>query len=136
VTLAWSEQRFGPDVAGAVASTTARRGGPFAAPRRLVSHRGWNLDTPALAASGGRVALVWSFIAGRHIVGVQAAVGPATDPGPPQTVASITLSGSFYLTAPAVAATLDTQATLFFGQPVDRGKNAGLGWRLMTADGS
>jgi hypothetical protein len=135
VTLAWSEQRFSSQLVGAVASATARRGQPFAPARRLASHRGWNLDTPALAAHDGRVALVWSFAVGRHRLGVQAAVGPAADPGPPQTLSSTTLSRSFFLTPPAVAATLDAQATAFFAQPVERGPNDGLAWRLMAADG-
>jgi hypothetical protein len=136
VTLAWSEQRFGPEITGAVATATARRGRPFAAARRLASHRGWDLSTPALAARDGRVALAWSFVAGRRRVGVQAAAGPAADPGPPQTLATTTLSRSFFFAPPSVAATLDAQATIFFAQPIDQGANAGLGWRLMSADGS
>jgi hypothetical protein len=51
-------------------------------------------------------------------------------------VASTTLSGNFYLTAPTVAATLDTQATVIFGQPFDQGQRAGLGWRLLVSDGT
>jgi hypothetical protein len=135
VTLAWSEQRFSSQLVGTVASATARRGQPFAPARRLASHRGWNLETPALAAHDGHVALVWSFAVGRRRLGVQAAVGPAADPGPPETLSSTTLAHSFFLTPPAVAATLDAQATAFFAQPVERGPNDGLAWRLMAADG-
>jgi hypothetical protein len=89
-----------------------------------------------IATAGGRAVLAWSFVAGRRQVGVQAAVGPVGAPGPPQTVADITVPSRFFLSEPHVAATIDPQgpATVLFGQPSPAPNDAGLQWRLVAAD--
>ncbi len=138
VTLAWSEQRFGPTTAGAVRTATAPAGQPFAAPRTIAVRGARVLDSPSIAASGGRVAVGWSFVEGRRRVGVQAAVGPAVAPGPAQTVADVTLKSNFFLRTPAVTALLPPRgpATLVFAQPAEPAGPGGLTFRLLSTDGS
>jgi hypothetical protein len=60
----------------------------------------------SIAALKGRVALAWGVARDRHHVAVQAAAGPVTALGAPQTIASMTFTGDFFVPVPGTRITL------------------------------
>jgi hypothetical protein len=143
-TLAWTEDHYGraPTAgdnanASTVRSATATVGGPFSAAREVAAHRTYHLGSPAVAAAGGRVALAWGLDAIRHEFGVQAAIGPAARPGPPQAVVAARQQRDYYRSPAAVTVALDPNgpATVLYEEPVE-GADGPVGTRLMAAEGS
>jgi len=144
VTLAWTEDRFArapsagsQAITSAVRSATARIGQPFAAARQVAARRSKFFSTPAVAAAGGRAALAWGLDAVRDALGVQAAIGPAGGPGPPQAVVTKQLQPGYYRSPPAIAVALDPNGTaaVLYEEPV-AGPNGPVMTRLMAAEGS
>jgi hypothetical protein len=141
VRAAQRQEHFGNDrsvgnrgITSAVRIATAQAGRPFAAPV-LIAPRGRHYrTTPFVAAAGGRVALEWGFEASRNDFGVQAAVGRARAPGPPQTIVR-TPTSLFFGSAPFGRVTLDADgaATVLYGDAVQM--PAGPVFRLLAADG-
>jgi hypothetical protein len=140
VTLAWTEDHYGraPSVgdnanASTVRSATARVGGPVSAAREVAAHRTYHLSTPAVAAAGGRVVLAWGLDAIRHEFGVQAAIGPAGRPGPPQTVVAERQQRDYYRSPAAITVALDPDgaATVLYEEPVEgaTGRSGRGSWR-------
>jgi hypothetical protein len=118
LTLAWGEDHFGDDhsiglngITTAIVAADARPGRPFGVRHSVATAARAYRSSVSVVASSGRVALAWSYVASRRDVGVQAAVGSAAAPGPPQTVATSALSGKFALPAPVVHLSLDTHGT-------------------------
>jgi hypothetical protein len=141
-TLAWTEDHYARapgDHANAstIRSATATVGEPFTAAREVAAHRTYHLSTPDVAAAGGRVALAWGLDAIRHEFGVQAAIGPAGRPGPPQAVVAARQQRDYYRSPAAVTVALDPSgtATVLYEEPVE-GANGPVGTRLMATDGS
>jgi hypothetical protein len=108
-TLAWTQDRFGDDrtvgfngSTSAVLTSTASARGGFGRPR-LAAPGGSIYRSPlALAAANGQVAIGWGYRASRQSFGVQAAIGPASAPGPPQHVLDTTLTSPYAIHLPDV----------------------------------
>jgi hypothetical protein len=115
LTLAWSEDHFGDDrsvgvngITTAILAAEAPPGRLFGVPRGVAAAGRTYRSSLSVAATSGRVALAWSYVASRRDVGVQAAVGSAGVPGRAQTVGTAALNGKFSLPAPRVHVSLDT----------------------------
>ena len=122
-------------ITSAVRSAAARDGGPFSAPREVATRRSGYFSTPAVAAAGGRAALAWGLQPARNALGVQAAIGPAGIPGPPQTVVAKQLQPGYYRSPPAITLALDPNgtATVLYEEPVE-GANGPVMTRLMASE--
>ncbi|HSS57774.1 MAG TPA: hypothetical protein VLK59_07180, partial [Solirubrobacteraceae bacterium] len=141
-TIAWNEDHYGrapavgkTAITSAVRSAAARDGGPFSAPREVATRRSRYFSTPAVAAAGGRAALAWGLQPTRNALGVQAAIGPAGIPGPPQTVVAKQLQPGYYRSPPAITLALDPNgtATVLYEEPVE-GANGPVMTRLMASE--
>jgi hypothetical protein len=140
-TVAWAEDEGG-DSGGQnglttfVRYATASTGHGFGAPRVAAASGRRYRQSLSIAAVNGRVALAWGYKLDNRHVGVQAAVGRAGALGPTQTIASATLTGSFYMTPPTVRITLNPSgaATVLAVLPSEPAPRQ-IASRLVTLDG-
>jgi hypothetical protein len=90
----------------------------------------------SIAAANGRVAMAWGYKRERHRFGVEAAIGPAGAPDRPQTVATATLTGDFFVSPPAarVALAPSGAATVLAVLPSQPAPNR-IASRLLAVDG-
>jgi hypothetical protein len=140
-TVAWTEDEGGHSggqngLTTFVRSATASPGHGFGAPRIVAASGRRYRQSLSIAAANGRVALAWGYKLDNRHVGVQAALGRAGALGPTQTIASTTLTGSFYVTPPTVRITLDPSgfATVFAVLPSEPAPRQ-IASRLVTMDG-
>jgi hypothetical protein len=140
-TVAWPEDDYdsptGPNgITTAVRTATAAPGHGFGAPRTVTPKGTRYRQSLSLAAADGRVALAWGYKRDKHHVGVQATVGSPTALPPPQTVASATLTGNYYLIPPTAHVTLGpTGATTVLAALPSQPDPNSIASRLIAADG-
>jgi hypothetical protein len=124
-------------ITSAIRAATAAPSGRFGTLRVIAPSRTAYLTPPSIAAAGGRVALAWGYTADRTHFGLQAAVGPAARPGPPQTIATATSAGGIFPSTPVIDPTLGPggRATIVYQEPVDPATTTGPSGRLLAVDG-
>jgi hypothetical protein len=110
-TAAWTEDHLGRPgavhpITTTVRAATAAPGGAFGKPRVIAPAGDRDRRSLSLAAAGGRVALAWGYKLDNRRVGVEAAVGPASDPGLARPVATSTLVSDFFVVPPPTWVTL------------------------------
>jgi hypothetical protein len=140
-TAAWTDHDFGrpgehDPVTTSIGAATAAPGHAFGKPHVVVKSGARDRRSLSIAALKGRVALAWGVARDRHHVAVQAAVGPVTALGPPQTIASVTFTGGFYILAPPTRITLSPSgaATVLATIPTQPSPNL-ITSRLVAIDG-
>jgi hypothetical protein len=140
-TAAWIEQDFGrPGESDrdttAIGAATAASGHAFGSPRVVTKSTARERRSLSIAALKGRVALAWGVARDRHHLAVQAAAGPVTALGPPQTIASMTFTGDFFVPVPGTRITLAPSgaATVLATIPTQPSPNL-ITSRLVAIDG-
>jgi hypothetical protein len=140
-TAAWPEDDYGNPtgynrITSSIRTATAVPGHAFGTPRRVTPSGVRYRQSLSLTAASGRTALAWGYKRDSSHVGVQAAVGPAGSLGSPQTLASVALTGGFFMAAPTtrVALALSGVATVIAALPSEPAPSQ-IASRLVAVDG-
>jgi hypothetical protein len=110
-TAAWPEDDFRSPagvrrITSTVRTATAGPEHGFGKPRALTANGTRSSQSLSLAAANGRVAVAWGYKRDSRHVGIEATVGRPQALGPPQTIATVTLAGNFFVTTPSARITL------------------------------